>query len=244
MFHFKQHIFKQKQGLAMGSRLSPILSTLVLDDLERQTIFSNNFLSPLFYARYVDDTLVLVNSIDHANNLLQSLNSHHTSLKFTLEYPEKDGYTAFLDIKIRTENNALDYKLYQKAAKKDMFVHFHSALPTAMKQNVAGNELLRALKLSSNNANNKQSTDIVTLKLERNAYPRKTIHKLREKAKRSITQAEKHKHDHFSFIKFPFISDNFNKKVRQIIHKIDASTKIINTGNPSLRSILNKHSTM
>ena len=54
IFIFKNILYEQKNGLAMGSRLSGFLATFVMDDLERRTITAD--LQIGFYARYVDDT--------------------------------------------------------------------------------------------------------------------------------------------------------------------------------------------
>ena len=55
----------------MGNPLSPILSDIVMEDLEIECIKKLN-VKPLFYYRYVDDILLCVpsNSIDHTLKLL------------------------------------------------------------------------------------------------------------------------------------------------------------------------------
>jgi hypothetical protein len=243
VFHFNQRIFVQQRGLAMGSRISPILSTLVLDDLEKQTIFSNSILPPLFYARYVDDTLALVNSIDHANNILHHLNSHHPSLKFTMECAHEDGYTPFLDLKLRTNDQNFLYKLYQKATRKNIFVNYHSALPFKQKHNIACNEILRSTKLSSCTNHRIESMNIITTKLIENNYPHQIVNKLKHQIQSRTQQHRGHhrqQQQYFNYIRIPYVSENFNRRIQRIIRSIDASTRIINTNNVSLRSMLNK----
>jgi hypothetical protein len=63
-FSINGKIFKQVDGVAMGSPLGPTLANIIMtnfeDEIVRQLIDSNI----KFYARYVDDTLVLAKPSD------------------------------------------------------------------------------------------------------------------------------------------------------------------------------------
>lgn len=78
----------------MGSPLSPILSDIVLDDLETYCpcLLVLNVHS---YFRYVDDIFIIIprNKLHH---VLVVFNSYNNRLQFTYEI-EKDGMISFLD---------------------------------------------------------------------------------------------------------------------------------------------------
>ncbi|XP_046601397.1 uncharacterized protein LOC124295445 [Neodiprion lecontei] len=59
IFKFNHNIYAQTYGLPMGSPLSPILSDLVLDDLEQHCLNKLDF-KPSFFFRYVDDIITAV----------------------------------------------------------------------------------------------------------------------------------------------------------------------------------------
>jgi len=67
----------------MGSPLSPIIADLVLRDLETISIRKLPFELSLF-RRYVDDIL-LAASLDQFKVILDTFNSFHDRLQFTLE---------------------------------------------------------------------------------------------------------------------------------------------------------------
>ena len=60
-FSFNEKLYEQIDGVCMGSSLGPILANIIMTELEKQTLdklFKDNIIK--FYARYVDDTLVLI----------------------------------------------------------------------------------------------------------------------------------------------------------------------------------------
>ena len=79
--------------------LGPILADIVrtiLGEVIRLLIFSGTI---KFYARFVDDTLVLAKPSEEPN-ILQKLNSFHSQIQFTHEEFTDNNDVHFLDIKI------------------------------------------------------------------------------------------------------------------------------------------------
>src|SRR6266576_2766186 len=101
-FSFKNTFYKQKNGLAMGDPLSPIISDIVLDDIF--TKLYEEFKDDItVIKKYVDDSLLYINK-NIVDNLLNFVNNYHPDLQFTIEM-EKNNSISFLDISvIRLEN--------------------------------------------------------------------------------------------------------------------------------------------
>ena len=113
--------------------------------------------------RYVDDTLKLAIGSTAGTSLKDRLNTIHPTIKFTLELPDTDGFVPFLDLQIAIQNGHIHNRYYQKASKKDMFLHINSALPQSVKRNAISEELLRAKRLCSDT----NSTDVALRSIRR-----------------------------------------------------------------------------
>ena len=77
-FIFNGLLYKEIDGVAMGSHLGPSLANTFLSYHEKNWL--NNFpreFKPVFYRRYVDDIFILFKSNDHLKYFQEFLNSCH-----------------------------------------------------------------------------------------------------------------------------------------------------------------------
>lgn len=81
-FQFKDNYYKQQNGRAMGSPVSPILAEINMQKFEELHI--KHLISLKYYRRYVDDSYAHVNSrnIQEALDMLSSLDP---AIQFTME---------------------------------------------------------------------------------------------------------------------------------------------------------------
>ena len=86
----------------MGSHLGPALANIFVGYYESKLFQTSS--KPEMYYRYVDDTFVVFSNKDKCNFFLDSLNSLHPSLCFTLE---KESYLAlpFLDVLVEKSSS-------------------------------------------------------------------------------------------------------------------------------------------
>ena len=107
-FTFNNEIYQQRDGVAMGSPLGPILAGIIMVELENSIVPKlNSHLQ--FWKRYVDDTLTIVKE-GLINHVLQQLNSFHPNIQFTFEI-ESSGRIPFLDILIIRKKSKIETKL-------------------------------------------------------------------------------------------------------------------------------------
>ena len=86
--------YKQLQGAAMGSPLSPIVANIFMEE------FKTSALQPKLWLRYVDDTFIIwQHSKQQLDNFFQHLNNQQSNIKFTME-TEDQRSLPFLDVRI------------------------------------------------------------------------------------------------------------------------------------------------
>ena len=76
-FSFNNKMYKQIDGVAMGSPLGQVLANIMVGYQEEKLFIDNN--QPLIYFRYVDDTFAVCNCHDECNydQFSKQLNSLH-----------------------------------------------------------------------------------------------------------------------------------------------------------------------
>ena len=96
-------IYEQKDGVSMKSSLGSVLANIITTELERLVV-SRLIRSGCmkFYARYLEDTLLLVKPEDvdpKGSYILREFNEFHQNLEFTVD-KFKDCIRHFLDLEI------------------------------------------------------------------------------------------------------------------------------------------------
>nr|VZI11412.1 unnamed protein product [Spirometra erinaceieuropaei] len=92
-FTFDDTIYEQVKGTPMGSPISGFIAEAVLQRLE-SLVFQHH--KPTFWARYVDDTFVVIDR-DQLLTFKERLNAVFPDIQFTME-EEENNQMAFLDI--------------------------------------------------------------------------------------------------------------------------------------------------
>ena len=97
---FNEQLYKQFDGVAMGSPLGPTLANAFLVHFEKNWLQNcpSDF-KPHYYWWYVDYMFVLFTSAKHLKAIRNFLNGRHANMSFTIER-EKQNRISFLDIEI------------------------------------------------------------------------------------------------------------------------------------------------
>ena len=172
VFLFNDSLYKQKDGVAMGSPLGPTIANSFLTFHEQEWLENCPLeFRPIYYRRYIDDTFIIFKDRAHSDRFLDYLNQQHRSIKFTKE-DERDKKLAFLDVDVtKNEDGTFSTSVYRKPTNTRLIGHYTSYVPSIYKDNVISTLVDRAWKIcSSYKALDNELNYLSTLFFE-NGYP-------------------------------------------------------------------------
>ena len=132
-FSFNETMFRQIEGVSMGSPLGPILANIFVGFHERRLF--DRFPKPFIYLRYVDDTFVSFKSRSDALVFFDTLNQLHFSLSFTIE-DENNGQLPFLVVSVERCDSSFLTSVYRKPTWTGLYLNWHSFAPKSRKLNL------------------------------------------------------------------------------------------------------------
>ncbi len=146
--------FLQINGTAMGTPVAVVYACLVLDEVE-QRAFNKLTFRPLFYKRFIDDILSILQYREHCTELLDAICSILPSIKSS-SFTISDTHGVFLDIELykgtRFETTGIwDCKLYQKPQNKYLYLPPSSHHPSHVFKAWIVSEVNRYCLLHSDN---------------------------------------------------------------------------------------------
>ena len=147
-FSFNGAIYKQINGVAMGSPLGPVIANICMAELEKVIIPQLGDKISL-WQRYVDDTCTFIKK-GETEAVLDVLNGFHESINFTYE-KEVGGAISFLDVKlIRKEDGSFETDVHRKETDTNVYMHWESYAPSAWKIGTMKSLIRRAHIICSN----------------------------------------------------------------------------------------------
>ena len=168
--------YRQKEGLSMGSKLSPAISNIFLNMME--CIIIKNFIDQnilLFYCRYVDDCCLLVRK-RYKNIIFQKMNSFDPYLKFT-EVLMSDNKIIYLDTKIVKNDDSLELEQYRKTSiHSTCMMNYKQAIaPLQYKNSCLNGEIYRAKNCTTNETTLNLALQDLEQVFINNQYPKSLI---------------------------------------------------------------------
>ena len=144
-FSFNDVMFKQIDGISMGSPLGPIIANIFVGFHENRLIKD---VSPVYYKRYMDDTFAIFKNNCQKDSFFEKLNDMHANLKFTMEN-SVDNKLAFLDVLVHWKNKKIYTSIYRKTTFTGDYIPFNSYSPIKQKINLISCLTYRAIKICS-----------------------------------------------------------------------------------------------
>ncbi|XP_044761579.1 uncharacterized protein LOC123318874 isoform X2 [Coccinella septempunctata] len=174
-FCFSGQFYHQIFGFGMGNCVSQICCDIVMVKLQNSCLSRLPFWVPIF-KRYVDDIFIAI-PVNTEQLVLDTFNSFHPKLQFTLEL-ESNNALNFLDMRVeRVDENVLYVDWYQKPTFSGRYIGFHSHHAMIHKVNIIRNLKFRALNLSDCRFHEKNLKKIRSILLG-NSYPASLIDRI------------------------------------------------------------------
>ena len=127
---YDDKLYSQKDSVAMGSTLGPVIAGILMVDLERNAIqkLSTHMNK---WKRYADGTITYIkpSSIDYV------LSIELFCIKFTFE-EGKDNKMSFSHVLILRNSSSIESTVYRKFRHNDVYLHWHSFSPNIWKWTV------------------------------------------------------------------------------------------------------------
>ena len=188
-FSFNNTIYKQVNGVAMGSPLGPVLANIFMAELETKVIPQLEEKICL-WLRYVDDTFTFIKK-GAVETVLEVLNSFHENIKFTFER-EENGVISFLDVKvIKNINGTFETDIHRKKTDTNVYMHWKAFAPEAWKIGTLKSLTRRAhIICSKEEFLEKEIKHLKTVFREENGFPSRVVSKTIAMVKRKFEQNE------------------------------------------------------
>jgi len=147
-FEFNNQYFTQNYGTTMGSNFSVKFANIYMYMFLQRFLQSYTGPIPNFFARLVDDIFFLWHHPEPAlHELLHTLNNHHSSIKFEMNYSYTD--INFLDtiVYVNSNTDTLHTKLYIKPTYKNQYLHYNSEHPAHIKSSIPYSQAIRLRRI-------------------------------------------------------------------------------------------------
>ena len=165
-FSFEGVMYRQVDGVAMGSPLGPVLANVFVGYCETK-IGTEHW--PAFYDRFVDDTFAIFDNEERSQEFHQRLNELHPALKFTVER-ETNEQLPFMDVCVSKDNQHLVRSIFRKPTFTGLYTRWESFCAKKHKINLIRSLVHRAVKICSP-ATLKDEFDNLRRILTNNGYP-------------------------------------------------------------------------
>ena len=219
IFCFNNQVFKQIDGLSMGSPLAPLLANWFVSKLETGLL---NEIQPKMYN--VDDIFTIFSNEEMANEFNQKLNTLHQDLVFTME-SSTSNKLPFLDISVKLEENRFTTSSYKIPSNTEVLLNFHSCTPQSWKKNLIRQLLIRNKRLVSEELQNLETNRIKNLLL-RNGYPINFINTKIEKLQKLENKPQIPKQQYLTVPYIKKVSEKFSRNITKNLETIGINIKV------------------
>ena len=184
-FAFNEEMYKQIDGVAMGSPLGPVIANIFMVHLETHLIpqMGDKVAS---WGRYVDDTFTFVkaNCID---DIIRELNGFHRDIQFTYEV-EKERSITFLDVLIRRKTDGFfETTVFRKKSATNLYVNWKAFAPRGWKIGTLKGIIRRAFLICSEEEGlAKELRHIKHVFVDINGYPKRIVNNNIKQIKRKL----------------------------------------------------------
>ena len=219
-FSFNDSMYRQIDGVAMGSPLGPLLANVFVGSLEEKLFDQHD--GPLLYKRYVDDVFAIFTCKNQCYDFLKRINHLHASIQFTCE-EEINNKIAFLDVQIEKDlkNNKFLTSVFRKNTFTGSYVKWESFCTKRRKVNLVSTLTHRAILLCSSTKLDAELDNIRSI-LGDNGYPLNLVNSIIDSKLKSSSQTQLGPAKCPVSLHLPFIGNPSHRFEKQISSAVSA----------------------
>lgn len=170
---FRDQVYHQRDGTAMGTSCAPTYANIIVYMLERE-IFAEFNTDIRLYRRFLDDVFAYVTATC-SERFMTRMNTLHPKLKF--EFVVDPHEAAFLDLHIHkgerfSHDGRFDLRTHQKKMNLYLYIPYTSMHTPAAKRSFIQTELMRYIRNSSRHDDYLQLRELFFNRLLDRGYPR------------------------------------------------------------------------
>ena len=219
-FVFQGQYYKQAEGVAMGSPLSPIVANIFMEKFETEALEIASH-PPSLWTRFVDDTFVIFET-QYKDEFFNRINSIDENIKFTAETTKADGSMPFLDVLVTPPSDgSLSTTVYRKPTHTNQYLQRDSHHAISNKYSVTGSLLHRAKDICSNQDQLEEEQKHIQEVLSACKYPAWAINRMKLKTSTPrTTKNNKNKDTRSNTFNRSFITVTYNKDLSKSFKNI------------------------
>ena len=126
LFMYNDKLYKQIDGMTMGSPLGSTLANFFLGYLEEKIFENDCNVVPKLHLRQFDDTNALFDNKNDRFEILDMVNFQHNHIKFTIEQSVKANTLSFLDIQVKLLNDGYETNVWRKFTNNALLLKFNA----------------------------------------------------------------------------------------------------------------------
>ena len=223
IFEYNGKLYKQVDGVTMGSPLGPTLANIFLANIEQEIFATDKNFHPRMYCRYVDDIFTVFSADQNFETMLNVLNTQHPNLKFTYELGNHT--LPFLDTNISIKEGDCEIEVYRKKTNTGVMLNFSALVPNMWKAGLVRCMLYRAWIVCSSYELFMKETDKLRCMFSKNGYSSKFFYETLTSFLADRYTPKRQPKDELEtnfLLKIPYFgkpSIDFKKKMKDLISK-------------------------
>ncbi len=193
LFQFNDTYWYQKTGTVMGTPPAPMYATLyfAIHEAAVNPRFKDNL---TFYQRYIDDILgIWIPSSDDDDQRWEDFQREINKFgKLKWEFSERAKSTTFMDLELTITDGRVTSKLFEKALNLHLYLPTTTAHPPSVLKGMVHGTVKRIHRLSSDEANQRDSTRDFYIRLRQRGYTPRLLHPIfRDALAKKVTTNDK-----------------------------------------------------
>ena len=170
---FKDMIFQQTNGAAMGSPMIPPYANIFMHMVEKDIVMKYTLSTDLLiYKRFLDDIFMIIKRHpDSISNIKNDLNNRFPCIKLTWTSPSHT--VDFLDITVWIDlsKSCIQTTIFQKPLNQYSYLPYNSYHTQSMKTGFIKGEAIRYARTCSRKKDYHKMISLFTIRLQRRGYP-------------------------------------------------------------------------